>query len=80
MKRDFARIDHIRLRRRMLYGQHEQDIRQRISESISHVRRAAWGAVDLTANPFLRVHDQMSGLYFEEPILFGPAAALSAVT
>ena len=80
MKRDFARIDHIRLRRRMLYGQHEQDIRQRISESISHVRRAAWGAVDLTANPFLRVHDQMSGLYFEEPILFGPAAALAAVT
>lgn len=80
MKRDFTRIDHIRLRRRMLYGQHEQDIRQRISESISHVRSAAWGAVDLTANPFLRVHDQMSGLYNEEPILIGPAAALAAVS
>lgn len=80
MKRDFPRIDHIRLRRRMLYGQHEQDIRQRISESISHVRRAAWGAVDLTANPFLRVHDQMSGLYNDEPIIYGPASALAAVS
>jgi hypothetical protein len=64
----------------MLYGQHEQDIRQRISESISHVRRAAWGAVDLTANPFLRVHDQMSGLYNDEPIIYGPASALAAVS
>lgn len=80
MKRDFPRIDHIRLRRRMLYGQHEQDIRQRISESISHVRRAAWGAVDLTANPFLRVHDQMSGLYNDEPVVYGPASALAAVS
>jgi hypothetical protein len=80
MKRDFPRIDHIRLRRRMLYGQHEQDIRQRISESISHVRKAAWGAVDLTANPFLRVHDQMSGLYNDEPVVYGPASALAAVS
>ena len=80
MNRDFPRIDHIRLRRRMLYGQHEQDIRQRISESISHVRRAAWGAVDLTANPFLRVHDQMSGLYNDEPVVYGPGSALAAVS
>jgi hypothetical protein len=80
MNRDYNRIDHIRLRRRMLYGLHEQDIKQRIADNISHVRRAAWGAVDMTSNPFLRIHDQMTGLYNEEPVIYGPANALDAVS
>jgi hypothetical protein len=79
MKRDFERIEHIRLRRRMLYGRHEGDVKKRIAESISNVRRAAWGSVDMTSNPFLRIHDQMSAMYNEEPVIVGPSGAMESV-
>jgi hypothetical protein len=80
MQRDLQRIEHIRLRRRMMYGQHEQDIKNRIAESLSSVRRAAWGRVDMSSNVFKRIHEMMGALYNEEPIIYGPASALAAVS
>jgi len=66
---DILRKDHVRLRRRILYGQHEADISERISQMISLVRKSAWGKPDMTANVFKQVHEMVSILYNEEPIV-----------
>ena len=45
-----GRIDHIRLRRRMLYGEHEEDVKERINSQAGPEKSAAWGKPDMTSN------------------------------
>lgn len=66
------RMEHQRLRFRLLYGLAEEDIKDRLEESIGHIRQDAWGPVDLTSNPFLTVWSQAAGTYRSEPIVMPP--------
>ncbi len=53
---EVRRIEHSRLRRRVVYSMHERDIRDRLTLAIGNVRREAWGPIDLTANPARHVY------------------------
>lgn len=72
---EIARVDHTRLRRRLLYSEHEADLVQRVRKNIGSVRRAAWGHVDLTANPYLTMWTNAAALYDEAPDVNAPDAA-----
>jgi len=77
------RVQHTRLRRRLLYSEHRQDIVERIYRSLGGERGDAWGEPDLTANPFLQVWQQAAQLYTREPNVMGAdgsAGLLEAMT
>ena len=69
---EWPRWKHTRLRRRLLYSEHERDLNDRLREQLKHVRADAWGSPDLTANPFLSLWSQMSRLYAESPQITAP--------
>ena len=69
---EWPRWKHTRLRRRLLYSEHERDLNERLREQLKHVRADAWGKPDLTANPFLSLWSQMSRLYAESPQITAP--------
>lgn len=69
------RWEHTRLRRRLLYGQWEQDLTQRIQRAIGAVRREAWGVPDLSANPFRAICAQVSVTYDRAPMVCHSDAA-----
>lgn len=73
---EIRRIEHTRLRRRLLYGEFEGDLVERLMLNIGHVRRAAWGQVDMTANPFLSMWQQAAALYDTEPKMLAPPASV----
>lgn len=73
-----ARIEHTRLRRRILYGTHEQDVVERLTKTIGNVRREAWGPPDMTSNPYLQVWTQLAALYRESPQASPPSGAEDA--
>jgi hypothetical protein len=62
-----ARVQHTRLRRRVLYSMHEPDVRARIVDAVGPTRAAAWHIVDMTANPGWYTCSQLAGLYREIP-------------
>lgn len=66
------RMEHQRLRWRLIYGFADNDIRNRLQLAIGSVRQDAWGPVDLTANPFLAVWSQAAGSYRSEPQVMAP--------
>ena len=66
------RKEHQRLRWRLMYGLAEEDIRDRLIASVGSTRTAAWGPLDLTANPFLSVWSQAAASYRSEPQVYGP--------
>jgi|TARA_R100001530_G_scaffold124435_2_gene92642 hypothetical protein len=76
-------VEHTRLRRRVLYNLHEQDIVSRLTKTVGNVRREAWPPPDLTANPARHVFSQLAGLYRQVPEVMPPeggelaAAAMS---
>lgn len=67
-----ARKEHQRLRWRLMYGQAEEDIRARVIRSVGSNRRAAWGPLDLTSNPFLAVWSQAAATYRTAPHVYAP--------
>jgi hypothetical protein len=69
---DIARVEHTRKRRRLLYSCQKQDLDALMAAQLGHVRRAAWGEPDLTANPFLALWEQAARLYSEAPIIVPP--------
>jgi hypothetical protein len=69
---DQARWDHTRLRRRMLYGEWLDDLAVRITARVGAVRREAWGAPDMSANPFRAISEQTACLYDETPVISHP--------
>lgn len=66
------RVAHSRLRRRILYGEHEEDLRDRLKQAIGHVRQEAWGPIDMTSNPYLKVWTQLAALYRQSPEVVPP--------
>lgn len=72
MLEDVARVQHQRARRRLLYGQWEEDAIRRIYARLGNVRRQAVGFPDLSANPFRAVCHQAAVLYDREPRISHP--------
>lgn len=66
------RWDHTRRRRRLLYSQFIEDLREKLARDIGHVRREAWGDIDLSGNPFLALYEQLAVAYTERPIVRPP--------
>lgn len=76
---ELARIEHTRLRRRMLYGQFRADLDARIEEQLGTVRQEAWGYPDLTGNPYLQLWNQTAVMYDADPVRTAPSALVEAV-
>lgn len=70
------RVTHTRLRRRLLYSEHEQDLDDLMRRNLGSIRKRAWGKVDLTANPYLGMWSQAAALYNAEPEVGAPDASL----
>ena len=70
--RESTRWEHTRLRRRLLYGEWEDDLVTRISQQVGTVRRQAWGRPDLSANPFRSLCAQLAVLYDRAPVISHP--------
>lgn len=64
---EFARWQHTRLRRRMLYGAWRPDLVERIEWAIGSVRRDAWGVPDLSSNVFRSSFSSLAVLYDRRP-------------
>lgn len=76
---ELARIEHTRLRRRLLYGQFREDLDERIGLQLGSVRQEAWGYPDMTGNPFLQLWSQVAVMYDVDPIRTAPSALVEAV-
>lgn len=79
---DLARVDHTRLRRRMLYSCYESDLDVLLRQALGNVRADAWKPIDLTANPYLSLWQQVAVLYADAPdvrVRPGDEGVLSAV-
>ena len=68
-----ARWEHTRLRRRLLSGHWEEDVRRRVRLRVGDTRSSAWGidkpgGVDLSGNLFSQVSGDLSTLYNRPPI------------
>lgn len=68
-----ARVQHTRLRRRVLYDQHYDDAYQRLVEDVGPSNAVLWGSVDSMTNPFSQVYGKLSVLYASPPSLTVPA-------
>jgi len=65
---NIERVEHTRLRRRIMYGRHESDLRSLLHDQLGSVRADAWGnRPDMSANPFQSLWTQASMLYAVEP-------------
>lgn len=60
---DYERISHTRLRRRMLTGRWRDDLTAAVELEVGDVRRAAWGSVDISANPFRASCNALATIY-----------------
>ena len=67
-----ARVEHTRMRRRIMYGYHRADVLDRMLSQIGSVRREAWGEPDLTGNPALQVYSQVAVMYDRDPERVAP--------
>jgi len=76
---EVLRWEHTRLRRRLLYSCHGEDLRKRIERNAGPVRAAKWGDPDLTANAFVALWGQVAALYNEAPKAHGDEALLEMV-
>jgi hypothetical protein len=69
------RVEHTRLRRRLLYSQYQQDLDARIRQAVGNVKADAWRPLDLTANPYLAIWQQIAVLYDAAPAVAVPAGS-----
>lgn len=77
------RVEHTRLRRRLLYSQFASDLDQRIRQAVGNVKADAWKPLDLTANPYLAIWQQTAVLYDVAPDVVAPVGSdpvLAALT
>ena len=70
-----ARIDHARLRRRMMAGTWREDLAQRMRRNLGNVRAEAIGEPDMSANPFEATCTGSSALYDLTPKIKHPDTA-----
>lgn len=76
---DGARIEYSRRSRRILYGEHYDDVIDRMSLQLHDVRREAWGHPDMASNPFKAVWSVLSTLYDRAPTVTYIASEEGAV-
>ena len=74
---DQARVEHSRLRRRLLTGNWRQDLQRFLAREIDSIRLKTWGEGDVTKNSFRNVVNQLSVLYDREPIVSHESAGAS---
>lgn len=72
---ELQRVEHTRLRRRVVYSMHEDDVMGRLKQTVGNVRKEAWPPADMTANPARHVYQQLSGLYRQVPEVKPPDGA-----
>lgn len=77
--RDLSRVEHTRLRRRLLYSEHQGDLEARIRQALGITRADVLGFPDLTANPYLSTWSQIAVLYQEEPDVLGASSGLASL-
>ncbi|NBV19957.1 hypothetical protein [Janthinobacterium sp.] len=77
---DAARATHTRLRRRLLYSCHEQDVLRLLQERLGVERARAYGRPDLTANAYLGLWSQLAVMYNAEPDVLAPPASSALVS
>ena len=66
---DAHRIDYTRRARRILYGEHQQDVHEHMKGFLPDVRIQAWPPPDLSSNPYKQVWTALSTLYDRAPIV-----------
>ncbi len=66
---DRERVEHSRLRHRLLTGAWRQDLEQFISREVGRVRLRSWGSVDTSKNVFRNVVSQLAILYDSQPVI-----------
>lgn len=64
---DAVRIEYSRRSRRILYGEHYDDVLERMQLQLHDVRKEAWGHPDMASNPFKAVWSALSTLYDRAP-------------
>lgn len=67
-----ARINHTRLRRRMLYSAHDGDVKTRMQRDVGGQRQKVWGEPDMTANGFKARCERVSVQYRVAPEVHPP--------
>lgn len=77
---DAERMNHTRLRRRIMYGEWREDLHARMQLQIGTVRKEAWGEPDMTANVLRSVCVQYATLYDRGPQIVNPSASPDDVT
>lgn len=70
-----ARIEHQRMRRRVIYGMHHSDVVTRLVTALGTTRANAVRIVDMTANPAWYVCSQLAALHREIPEVTPPEGA-----
>jgi hypothetical protein len=64
-----SRWDETRLRRRMLDGAWQDDLRTHAKSHLGTTRTAAMGPLDYSANPFRIICRELAALYYEPPMI-----------
>lgn len=75
---EVRRVEHTRLRRRMLEGTWEQDLHDRLQIHLGTVRKAAWGLPDMSSNIFRQIARSLAALYIQPPDVSHPTRNLAA--
>lgn len=76
---EIRRIEHTRLRRRLLEGTWEEDLHNRLQIHLGTVRKAAWGYPDMSSNIFRQIARALSALYVMPPDVTHPTRELAAM-
>ncbi len=77
---DYQRQMHTRLRRRIMYGNHEEDVKDRTRRQIGKTRFEAWGQdVDLSSNVPETVYTQKAVQYDQTPSIRNDAGEAEAL-
>jgi len=69
---ELLRVEHTRMRRKVIYDLHEDLVRDRLHLALGTTRATATRVVDMTANPARYVCSQLAGLYREIPEIAPP--------
>ena len=69
---EIQRVEHSRLRRRVLYNLHAPDVEARLVRTVGTIRADAWPPPDMTSNPARHIFSQLAGLYRRSPEVTPP--------
>lgn len=72
---EMRRVEHTRMRRSIIYGQHQQLVMERLIRAVGSTRATAIRIVDMTSNPAWYVASQLAALYSDLPEVHPPDGA-----